>query len=128
MKISELIAEYRASHGLSQRQFAVSCGLSNGYISMIENEINPKTGLPVQPSLVVLKKIADGMGMTLADLFSQADDISVDISAEENEKPTYVSRDGLEEKAMQLFEALPEEQRAEAVRYLQYLAEKSNNQ
>lgn len=79
MTLSDLIREYRREHGLSQRQFASACGLSNGYISMLEKNENPKTGQPVTPSLPALKKIADGMGLSLQDLFSNTDDIPVDL-------------------------------------------------
>lgn len=79
MTLRELIKEYRTEHGLSQRQFAVACGLSNGYISMLENNLNPKTGLPVIPSLEALKKISDGMGTSLSELFQASEDIPVDL-------------------------------------------------
>ena len=49
MTLSDLVQEYRREHGLSQRQFASICGLSNGYISMLERNVNPKTGQPVTP-------------------------------------------------------------------------------
>ena len=61
MTLKDLIAEYRNEHGLSQRQFATACGLSNGYISMLEKGLNPNTKLPVTPSLPKLKQLASGM-------------------------------------------------------------------
>ena len=70
MKLSEIIIAYRKARGLSQRQFAKECDLSNGYISMLENELNPKTREPVQPSIPVLKKIANGMGISLSEILS----------------------------------------------------------
>lgn len=79
MTLSDLIQEYRRAHSLSQRQFASACGLSNGYISMLEKNENPKTGQPVTPSLPALKKISDGMGLSLHDLLSNIDDIPVDL-------------------------------------------------
>lgn len=91
MKLSELIGEYRRKHGLSQRQMAARCGLSTGYISLIEKEINPQTGKAMVPSLVVLNKLANGMGLTLDKLLSMCDDMPVDISISKlptlNEKP-----------------------------------------
>lgn len=36
MTLGEFIRKYRSEHDLSQRQFALKCGLSNGYISMLE--------------------------------------------------------------------------------------------
>lgn len=81
MTLRELVQEYRKEHNLSQRQFASLCNLSNGYISMIEKNLNPKTKLPVTPSIPALKKIATGMGMNLTELLSIADDMTVDMSA-----------------------------------------------
>ena len=85
MTLGELICTYRTSHGLSQRQFAIQCDLSNGYISILEKGINPNTGKPVIPTLPQLKKLADGMGLTLSELFDQADDMPVDLSFDGND-------------------------------------------
>ena len=79
MTLGELIKKYRDEHNLSQRQFAEVCGLSNGYISMIEKGENPKTKLPVTPTLPAYQKIALGMGINVASLFSYIDDTPVDI-------------------------------------------------
>jgi len=80
MTLSSFIKLYRDEHGLSQRQFAIRCGVSNGYISMLEREYNPSTGEPAIPSLIMLRKIAAGMGITLDDLFAQVDDMPVTVS------------------------------------------------
>lgn len=79
MTLSEMIIKYRKEHGLSQRQFALRCGVSNGYISMLEHNVNPSTGDPAVPSLLMLRKIASGMGITLDELFANADDMPVSI-------------------------------------------------
>jgi len=128
MTLRELVITYRNEKGMSQRQFATACGLSNGYISMLEKNVNPKTGLPVTPSLPALK-IAMGMGLTLNDLFLQADDMPVDL-LEGNEKSTLVtgSEDERELEAMQLFESLSDSQRVEALNYLRYLATNGDKQ
>ena len=81
MKLSDLIRSYRESHDLSQRQFAIQCGLSNGYISILEKGVNPNTGKPVTPTIPQLKKLADGMAMTLNELFDQVDDMPIDLSS-----------------------------------------------
>ena len=81
MTLVDMIVDYRTTHGLSQRQFALLCGVSNGYISMLEKNANPKTGLPVTPSLPVLKKIASGMGLTLSELMSNIDDMPIDLAS-----------------------------------------------
>ena len=81
MKLGEIIIEYRSRMNISQREFSRACGLSNTYISFIENEKNPKTGRPVVPTLEQYKKIARGMGITVQRLFELLDDDApVDIS------------------------------------------------
>lgn len=89
MKLGDLIARYRSDHSMSQRQFANICGLSNGYVSMLEKGKNPATNKPVTPTIPQLKKIAAGMGMTLMDLLDQVDDMPIDIS--ELEVPVQLS-------------------------------------
>ena len=81
MTLSDYLVQYRRQHDLSQRQFALRCGVSNGYISMLERNINPTTGEAPVPSLPTLKKIADGMGITLDALFAAVDDIPVSMDA-----------------------------------------------
>ena len=80
MKLSDVIKRYRIEHGLSQRQMGAQCGLSTGYISLIEKEINPQTGKQMVPSLPVLNKISAGMGLTLDDLLAVCDDMDVTLS------------------------------------------------
>lgn len=79
MTIGELIAKYRSEAGLSQRAFAERCGVSNGYISLLESGVNPQTGNPIVPTLPKLKAIAQGMNMTLDHLMRVCDDMPVDL-------------------------------------------------
>lgn len=74
MTLRELIVKYRNDHGLSQRQFAQICDISNGYLAMIENNENPRTKKPPVLSLTMLRKLAGGMGMSLQSLFETIDD------------------------------------------------------
>lgn len=83
MTLGDLIQQYRHEHDLSQRQFALAANLSNGYISMLEKGINPNTAQPIMPTLPVLKKIADGMGTTVEDIFSKVDDMPVSLMVDE---------------------------------------------
>jgi len=85
MKLRELIYKYRTEKKLSQRQFATLCDLSNGYISMLEKGQNPKTKQPLVPTLPVLKKIADGMNLSLADMFAMIDDMPIFLSSDVSE-------------------------------------------
>ena len=80
--IGEVIRRYREDHNLSQRQFALKCNISNGYISMLEKGINPKTNEPIMPSIAALKAISSAMNISLNDLLIQADDMPVNLSLE----------------------------------------------
>lgn len=76
MKLSAVVTDYRDRLQISQREFARRCGLSNSYISFIENENNPRTGRPIVPTLEQYQKIATAMGMTVHQLFEILDDDS----------------------------------------------------
>lgn len=78
-KLADILVEYRNSHELSQRQFAIRCGLSNGYISMLEKGLNPATNKPVVPTLPQIKKLANGMNLTVAELLEMAEDMTIDL-------------------------------------------------
>ena len=76
MKLSNILKEYRNRFQISQREFARRCGLSNSYISFIENEYNPRTGKPIVPTLEQYQKIAFAMDLTVQQLFEQLDEDS----------------------------------------------------
>lgn len=80
MKLGEFIKQYRDEHGMSQREFAASSGLTNGYISMLENDKNPKTGAGIKPTLSTYKAVSNATGVSVSSLMSLVDD---DVSLEE---------------------------------------------
>lgn len=84
MKLSTIISDYRKRLQISQREFARRCGLSNSYISFIENEMNPRTGRPMVPTLEQYRKIAAGMDLSVHQLFGLLDeDAPVDLHADQ---------------------------------------------
>lgn len=95
MKLSEIIKKYRESHDLSQRQLGAQCGLSTGYISLIEKEINPQTGKPMVPSLPVMNKLSIGMGLTLDELLAMCDDMDVSLNDRDLITPAASTPDNL---------------------------------
>ena len=56
------IKELRTAKGLSQEKFAISIGMDRTYYSSIESGKR-------NVSLQNIKKIADGLGVSMADLF-----------------------------------------------------------
>jgi len=63
LNIGERLKAIRVSKGLSQRELAARAGLTNGAISMIEQD---KTS----PSVSSLKRLLDGIPMTLSEFFA----------------------------------------------------------
>lgn len=125
MTLKDLIIEYRNDHGLSQRQFATACGLSNGYISMLEKEMNPNTKLPVTPTLPKLKQLASGMGMSLTDLLVKVDDMPVELILDDadSKKLVHEIEDELDAEIMKIISGLTPEKKQQALSYIQYLAQ-----
>ena len=120
MTLRELVIEYRTEHGVSQRQFAAQCGLSNGYISMIERECNPQTGEKPTPTLVALNKLATGMHISLNELFSRVDDMDVDVKMPApNEEGGHANADM---EIISLLSGLSDAKKQQALSYLRFLA------
>ena len=120
MTLKDLVIKYRADNGLSQRQFALQCGLSNGYISMLEKGINPSTGAKITPTLQALNKLAAGMHTTLNELFTLVDDMDVDVKT-----PALSEEDGLasvEMEIISLLAGLSDAKKQQAISFLRFLA------
>ena len=82
MILGELIKKYIDEHSMSYEEFGKTCGISKGYVSMLINNRNPKTGKPPVPKIKTYMAIAQSMNMTLDDLFRLIDDAPVQISDE----------------------------------------------
>ena len=61
--VGEQLRSIREMYGLSQRALAKKAGVTNGIISMIEQDRN-------SPSLATLKKILDAIPMSFSDFFT----------------------------------------------------------
>lgn len=105
MTLGDIIKKYREENKLSQREFARMTGLSNSYISQLEMNTNSKNGLPIKPQLETIKAVADAMHTTVDVIFSQMDDITIDIS----KKPTANEDSELDQKIMNLVYQLPDD-------------------
>lgn len=61
MTLGDIVKQYRIDNDVSMKEFANRCSLSKGYISMLENNINPRNNKPIAPTLPSIQKIANGM-------------------------------------------------------------------
>lgn len=77
MKLGDIVKTYRKDNDLTMREFAQRCNVSHSYIAMLEDGKNSKTGAPITPTLVTLKKIAEGMNISVDELISAAEDMPV---------------------------------------------------
>lgn len=73
MTLGDIIKKYREQNNISMGEFASNCALSKGYISMLENNINPRNNKPISPTLPSIAKIATGMGIELDSLLKMLD-------------------------------------------------------
>lgn len=76
MTLGQFVKEYRERNNLSQRQFALRCGLSNSYIHMLESQKNSKTGKPIVPNISSIKKISKAMGCTIDYILLNCDNLT----------------------------------------------------
>lgn len=83
MDIGKYINNYRKGKDLSMQEFADRCGLSKGYISMLEKGRHPQNGKKIVPSIETVQKIASAMHITIDDLLQSIDgDQLIDVSKE----------------------------------------------
>jgi len=73
MFLGEVIKKYREEHNLSLRAFASKCGLSYTYISMLERNVDYRTGKPIAPTLDSVKYISKAMDIPIDDLLKRLD-------------------------------------------------------
>ena len=73
MTLGDILKSYRSENSLSMEEFAKKSGINKGYISMLENNINPRNRKPIAPTLPTIQKIADGMGVDIDILLKSLD-------------------------------------------------------
>ena len=71
MDLKDILIKYREENKISQRELARRTGLSNSQISILEYGMNRQTGRKPVPDIITLKKLADGMGITMQALLDQ---------------------------------------------------------
>ena len=121
MTLGDIVIKYREDHQLSQRQFAMKCGISNGYISMIEKNENPATGKPPELSLPKIKAIAAAMGLTADELMRMADgDTLISLKPDQPEPEKSFTPKTIEARIVSFgMDSLPKEEREKILSILQ---------
>ena len=73
MTLGDLVKKYRENNNISMDEFSRMCNLSKGYISMLENNTNPRNNKPISPTLPTIKKIASAMNVDVDSILKALD-------------------------------------------------------
>lgn len=85
MTLGDVIKEFRELNNLSMEEFAKMSNLSKSYISMLENNKDPR-GNPIRPSIETFDKVATTIGVDLDTLISKVDqDVIVNLKKQKND-------------------------------------------
>ena len=123
MTLGEYIKSYRASHSIGQREFAQMCGISAGYVSMLENNRNPKSGRPLSPRIELYQQVAAATGIGLDELIAIVDD-NITVTPRKEQSTAAVDDglfNGIDEKTRQLIDTILRLPPERVERYLQLL-------
>ena len=74
MTLGDILKQYREQNNISMDEFSKKSSLSKGYISMLENNVNPRNNKPIAPTLPTIAKIANGMCTDVDTLLKLLDD------------------------------------------------------
>lgn len=74
MTLGEIIKEYRSKNGVSMEYVANLCGITKGYVAMLEKNVNSKTGKPVKPTIETIIKVCNGLHLDFDFVFELLDD------------------------------------------------------
>lgn len=74
MTLGDIIKKYRTENGSSMEYVANLCGITKGYVAMLEKNVNSKTGRPVKPTIETIVKVCNGLHLDLNTVFESLDD------------------------------------------------------
>ena len=130
MTLGEIIKNYRAEHDMSMDDFVKASGLSKAYISMLENNRNPKTNRPIIPSIDTYNKAAKGMRMNVTDLINCIAPMRVQSVVDEQkaigENPPALF--AYERQLLDSFNELSTERQIQVQTFIRYLLNEQNKE
>lgn len=119
MTLGDIIKKYRTENGSSMEYVANLCGITKGYVAMLEKNVNSKTGRPVKPTIETIVKVCNGLHLDLNTVFeSLDDDYEITIPAS---PATPLQLTKQEEHLVISFRGLNDEGREKAVEYMEDL-------
>lgn len=89
MTLGEMILAYRRKHKMSMEEFAIKSGMSKGYVSMLEKNINPANKKPITPSIGMIHKASKGMDIPFEVVINQLNPDTKVTLDDISDKPDY---------------------------------------
>ncbi|MCP9190914.1 helix-turn-helix domain-containing protein [Streptococcus agalactiae] len=74
MHLGKYIKKYRDTNNLSMAEFAKESGISKAYVSILEKNRDPRNGKEIIPSIPIIKKVSDTIGISFDDLLNSLDE------------------------------------------------------
>ena len=131
MTLGDIIKSYRDENKVSMEYVANLCGITKGYVAMLEKNINSKTGRPVKPTIETIVKVCNGLHLDFNSVFDSLDDdyeINISPSPSSSSAPELELTEQQEE-LIKLSNNLSEEQVARILSYAQAIYDlQSDNQ
>lgn len=122
MTLGDIIKKYREENALTMEYVAKLCGITKGYVAMLERNINSKTGKPVKPTLETILKVCQGLKLDVDSVFSVLDDDYV-VSLPLKKRDLLNLK---EQKCIASFRLLNSEGQSKAVEYINDLVASGN--
>lgn len=91
MTLGDVIKSYRDENKVSMEYVANLCGITKGYVAMLEKNVNSKTGRPVKPTIETIVKVCNGLHLDFNSVFNSLDDdyeINISTSQPSSSAPT----------------------------------------
>lgn len=118
MTLGDVIKSYRNENKVSMEYVANLCGITKGYVAMLEKNINSKTGRPVKPTIETIVKVCKGLHLDFNSVFdSLDDDYEINISSSSSPAPELELTEQ-DEKLIAAFRRLNDSQQAKFLAYL----------
>lgn len=118
MTLGDVIKSYRNENKVSMEYVANLCGITKGYVAMLEKNINSKTGRPVKPTIETIVKVCKGLHLDFNSVFdSLDDDYEINISSSSSPSPELELTEQ-DEKLIASFRRLNDSQQAKFLAYL----------
>lgn len=119
MTLGDVIKSYRDENKVSMEYVANLCGITKGYVAMLEKNINSKTGRPVKPTIETIVKVCNGLHLDFNSVFdSLDDDYEINISPSlSSSSASELELTDQEERLLGICRSLNEEGRERLVEY-----------